>query len=155
MLEALEPAHWWLIAAGLFFAIEAFGIQGIGFLFAGFAAVITGALVEYEVIGFDDYIAQTAAWMALTAVFTALLWKRLKSWRVNPDADDHFSNMVGDEATVLDDGLHISRRGRVKWSGTTMVAEISEAAGVEKIEEGTIVTVVSVKGNCLIVAPRA
>lgn len=153
-MDALEPSHWWLIAAGLFFAIEAFGLPGIGFLFAGLAAIITGILIEYGPLEQDEMLKQTASFMALTAAFTVLLWKKLKRWRTNPSADGHFSNMVGDDATVLADGIHMTRGGKVKWSGTTMMAELSETAEVESIAEGEKVTVVSVKGNCLIVAPK-
>ena len=154
-MDALEPAYWWLIAAALFFAIEAFGVPGLGFLFAGIAALITGILIEYGPLDADNVIEQGAAFLGLTALFAALLWKRIKAWRTNPSADSSFSNMVGDEAVILEGGLEKGKRGKAKWSGTAMSAELSSDADIDSLDAETIVEIVAVKGNCLIVAPRS
>ncbi len=152
-MEGLAPSYLWLIFAAVFLALEAFGLPGIGLFFAGIAALITGLLVEYGAIAGDDYILQFGSFLVLTAVTAGLLWKQMQRWRTNPKADGEFNNMVGSEATVLEGGLHKGKRGKAKWSGTIMSAELSADAAIDTVEEGTIVQILAVKGTCLIVAP--
>ncbi len=148
-------SYYWLIAGALLLAIEAFGVPGIGFLFAGLAAVVVGVLIHLGVIDETNQVAQFAAFFAITAAFAALLWKKLKEWRTNPSSSDSYSNMVGDTAIVSGGGLQKGKQGQVSWSGTTMTAEIADDAGAEMLEDATVVTIVAVKGNKLIVAPKA
>ncbi len=151
----LPAAYGWLIAGGLLIALEAFGIPGIGFLFAGLAAIVVGILVQYGALAETDMILQLGVFGGLTGLLAALLWKRLKQWRVNPNATEQFSNIVGDIATVGKGGLQAGKVGQVSWSGTTMMALIDSKHEDGQIEEGTMVEITSVKGNHLIVAPQA
>lgn len=148
----IGPSNIWLIAGAVLLGIEAFGAPGIGFLFAGLAAVVTGVLVHLEILASDDTLAQVGVFFAITAVLAAVLWKKLKSWRASERCG--YSNMIGDVALVGKGGLQAGTRGQVSWSGTTMVAEMDMHCPVEGFAEGAAVEIVDVKGNVLIVSVR-
>jgi membrane protein implicated in regulation of membrane protease activity len=143
----MSPSILWLIAGAAFLALEAFGIPGIGFLFIGFGALGTAVTIEMGLINGADYISHLATFFITSTAFTALLWKRLKQWRIGKDT---YSNMVGDNAIVGKDGLIKGKEGTVQWSGTTMRAVLAPDAA-DIINEHTSVTIVAVKGNILTV----
>lgn len=45
----------WLIAGGLFILLEAMAIPGVGFLFAGCAAITTDGLIQFVMAGESQY----------------------------------------------------------------------------------------------------
>jgi membrane protein implicated in regulation of membrane protease activity len=141
----------WLIAGAVLLALEAFGIPGIGFLFAGIAAVIVGGFVELGVI---DPLAATTQWgvfFLTTTLLAVLLWKKLKTWRMNPNAP-HYSNIVGTEAIVTQP-LVGDAVGEVRWSGTLMRARLA-AQTVAELPVGATVIIREADGNILLVAPK-
>lgn len=140
----------WLIAGALMLALEALGIPGIGFLFAGLAAILVGTAVQSGIIGMEAYIAQIALWFTLTALFAALLWKKLKKWHISSKSSD-YQNMIGDNATIALSGLQKGAVGQVRWSGTLMSAELDPAESAHGLSEGTRVIITAVKGNVLVV----
>jgi len=150
---ALDASYIWLIIGAVLLAVEAFGVPGIGFLFAGLAAILVGLLVDFSVIAMDDYILQTGAFFAATALFAVVLWKKLKQWRTSSSKDKEYQNIIGDKAIVGRGGLQKGQTGQVSWSGTTMMAEIEENATVDGIKEGVVVKIIDVRGSKLIVAP--
>ena len=150
-----NPAHIWLIAGLLLIVIEVSIAPGLGFFFAGLAAILVGVLVRMEVVAVENLLAQFAWFFAFTVVIAAALWKQLQRWRTNPKAKGDYKNMVGDIAIVARDGLKRSSGGNVNWSGTTMRAELHAEAGVDELAEGAVVEVVEVEGNTLIVKPKA
>jgi membrane protein implicated in regulation of membrane protease activity len=141
----------WFIAGAVFLTLEALGITGIGFLFAGLAALVTGILVEYGVASPDGY-GQWAWFFGLTAAWAAILWKPMQRFMKTPK-EGGYSNMVGDDATVIEGGLAPGSKGKVRWSGTIMDAEL--APGMAALPAGASVIIREVKGNTLIVAPNA
>lgn len=141
----------WLIAAGVFLALEAFGLSGVGLLFLGLGALIAGIAIEYGGVGADAYVLQSAIFLVSSSVFAALLWKKLKNWRMKPEISE-YSNMIGDSATVSGAGLKRGVRGQVQWSGTTMQAEIDRSETVPEFGAGVVVKIVQVKGNVLYIA---
>jgi membrane protein implicated in regulation of membrane protease activity len=145
---AHDPAILWLALGALLLALEAFGLPGIGLLFAGLAAIIVGVAVQYEGIAIDDYVLQGAVFFLLTGVFGALLWKRMKQWRMNPKAGE-YNNMVGDIAVVAAGGLTKAQRGHAIWSGTRMKAEIADHEPTERFAEGTELRIAAVEGIVL------
>lgn len=151
---AIEPAQIWLIVGATCLAVEALGVPGIGFLFAGLAAVLTGLLVHLNVVDVDNTGIQIAVFFAATTVLAVALWKKLKSWRTSPATAGDYRNMIGDRAIVGQDGLKKGEIGQVAWSGTTMMAELSPRAAVSSCAQGEVVEIVEVKGNKLIVAPK-
>ena len=146
----LEPSILWLIAGALMLALEAFGIPGIGLLFAGLGAILVGVTLEAGLVGAENTVAQFAVFFAFTSVFAVLLWKKLKNWRLNP-RESEYQNMVGDSAVVALTGLKRGARGQVRWSGTLMSAELDASEPAQGLAEGTVVSIVAVKGNVLYV----
>ena len=151
---ALSAAYGWLIAGAVLLALEAFGVPGIGFLFAGLAAIVVGLLIHLNVIATDDLILQAAAFFGVTSLLALLLWKKLKQWRTDPQASNQFHNIVGDFATIGKGGLAAGQIGQVSWSGTTMMARLDASCAETELAEGAMVTITTVEGNHLIVAPQ-
>lgn len=141
---------YWLLAGAVLLALEAFGLPGIGFLFAGIAAIVVGALVEFGLINDLAYITQTGVFFILTTLLGALLWNKLKSWRVNPSAP-HYHNMIGTEAVVTRE-LFNDALGEVRWSGALMRARLAEKTGSAIV--GVTVIVREMDGNVLLVSPK-
>lgn len=152
-MPALDPTHLWLLVGAICLALEAFGIPGLGFLFAGLAGIVVAVLIHYQIIDEANYVAQLAAFFGLTGLLAAILWKKLKSWRMGSGKHSDYSNIIGDMATIGRDGLFKGRVGQVSWSGTSMMAELADDAPVDGCLEGDMVKIVDVKGNKLIVTP--
>jgi len=138
----------WLIAGAILLALEAFGIPGVGFLFVGLGALATAITIEIGVLHPLAHISQFACFFITSAAITALLWKRLKTWRIGKG--EGYSNMVGDVAIVGKGGLVKGHEGEVRWSGTNMRA-ILHADAAEALAEGATVTIIAVKGNIVTV----
>jgi membrane protein implicated in regulation of membrane protease activity len=144
----LSASIGWLIAGAVLLALEAFGIPGIGLVFAGLGAILTGIAIEIGAAGANDYVLQAAIFFASTIIFAALLWNKMKAWRLNPK-EKPYSNMVGDIAIVADAGLKKGTRGQVRWSGTLMFAEIDGHDTATEFAAGTQVRISAVEGNVL------
>lgn len=143
-------SSYWLVATGVFLLLEAFGLPGIGFLFAGLAALVTAAAIELGFIGSEALILQLALFSIVTAISAMLLWRKLKSWRMNPNAP-HYSNIVGTEAVTVE-GLSGSKLGTVRWSGTLMSARLADPHHAP-ISPGTTVRITTLDGSVLVVIP--
>lgn len=136
----------WLVAGALMLLVEALGIPGVGFLFAGLGAVGTGALISGGLLDTDAFLAQTASWFALTFLFAALLFKPLQRWRSRQRAAYH--SMIGTTANVTPPGLLPDQEGQARWSGTLMRARL--AAGQAPAETGAVLRILAVEGTVLI-----
>ena len=141
---------YWLLAGAVLLALEAFGIPGIGFLFAGIAGIAVGALVELGLIDPLAIVTQFAVFFLVTALFAALLWNKMKNWRMNPNAP-HYNNMVGTEAVVTQELIN-DAVGEVRWSGALMRARLADKTG--SVLVGTTVVIREMDGNILLVAPK-
>ncbi len=147
----MTPSIMWLLAGALFLALEAFGAPGIGFLFIGLGAILTGLLIELDILSSTDLVLQFAALFINSSMLAVLLWRKVKQFRGTHSKQGHYSNMVGDEAVVTKP-ITASAAGEARWSGTLMRAELAE--GQEPLIEGTRVTITAVNGNTLIVAAK-
>jgi len=145
----MSPSLLWLIAGAVFLALEAFGVPGIGFLFAGVAAFFVGLMIETGMLEATNYSWQIAAFFINSTFLAALFWKKLKAWHSAREGKG-YSNMVGDEASVIGT-LAPGKEGQVRWSGTIMRAKL---AGGEALTEGTIVVIEAVEGNLLTVRAK-
>lgn len=150
-METDNITYLWLIAGGVFLALEAFGIPGIGFFFAGMAALCVAIVVESAAVAPGDYFMQLVWFLGLTAAWAALLWKPMKQFWTRQKQGPAVGDVVGETVTVAEGGLKKGQEGRVHWSGTTMLAELAPAAAVTEIAAGGKARVVSVKGSKLIV----
>ena len=147
----MTPSILWLLTGAAFLAIEAFGAPGIGFLFAGLGAILTGLFIELDVIGSADYVMQAAAFFINSSLLAVLLWKKVKKFRAAPGEPGTYSNIIGDEAVVTLT-LTPGGTGEVRWSGTLMRAELEQ--GSDALTEGTAVIITAITGNILTVRAK-
>jgi membrane protein implicated in regulation of membrane protease activity len=145
----MSPTILWLIAGAVFIAVEIFGVPGIGFLFAGLAALVVGGGIEFGLIDADGYLVQFVLFFLISITSAIVLWKRLRDKR-----PPSYSNMVGTEAHVAAPGLAGKREGQVKWSGTLMRARLADDVNIDVLPEGETVIIRHVDGNLLHVVPK-
>lgn len=149
----MTPTTLWLIAGVAFMLMEAFGLPGVGFMFAGLGAIMTGVGLQFGLIAEDATTAQWTVFFIATAFWAWLLWKPLQRFHLNRQARQ-YQNMVGDTAYAGSSGLKKGAAGEATWSGTIMKAELAADAGVESIPGGAAVVIVDVKGATLVVKPK-
>ncbi len=154
MLSSLPAPYLWLIAGMVCLALEAFGISGIGFLFAGLAAIVVAVFIELNIVETGAYIAQFAWFFGLTMVWASLLWNPMRRFKIGKNTEPAYQNIVGDTAVVIEAALEKGKRGQVRWSGTVMQAEIAEDEKTTRIEVGSHVHIHAVKGSTLIIHAR-
>lgn len=140
----------WLVFGVFCFALEAFGLTGVGLFFAGLGGLGVAIMVKLGLVGDTSWVAQFAWFFALTAAWAAALWRPIKEYRMRRRKSD-YSNMVGERGTVVGAPLVKGRDGQVKWSGTMMVAELIADSTQAEIAVGEPVIIKEVKGNRLLV----
>lgn len=147
----MTPSILWLLTGAAFLALEAFGAPGIGFLFAGLGAILTGLLVELDLLNAGDYVAQFAAFFINSSLLAYLLWSKVKRFRAAPGKPGEYKNIVGDDAITVT-ALTPGHKGEVRWSGTLMQAELEK--GADALAEGTAVIITAMHGNILTVRAK-
>jgi len=147
-LSSLPPSSLWLIAGALLVILEIVLVPGIGFLFAGLAAISVGAGL---IVGWIDSLsAQFILFFLSTAFWTVILWKPLKKFIAGKDSG--FDDMVGSTAVVFDQSIEKGKMGKVKWSGTIMKCQFDpEADGLKVIPPETEVIITGVSRGILII----
>ena len=138
----------WLIAGGLFIFLEAMAFPGVGFLFAGCAAITTGGLIQFGIVEESNYILQASIFLSSSFLWAIILWVPLQHFHKKAKFGN-FSNMIGNTATVYNAPLIKGKQGEVKWSGTIMHAMLSDNSVIETLDEGTDVKIMEVSGNIL------
>lgn len=141
---------YWLIFGMVCLGLEAFGISGVGFLFAGLGAFLVGILIETGTVGIEAFAAQFAWFFGFSALTAALLWKPMKTWRITKKSPE-YSNMIGERATVFEIPLLKGKEGKVMWSGAPMIAELMAGSSAESLAVGEMVIIKDIKGNKLFV----
>jgi membrane protein implicated in regulation of membrane protease activity len=143
----------WLAIAVGFMLLEAFGMPGIGMMFAGLGALTSGLGVLSTLVAQDSYAVQLIIFFTSSLLWALLLWKPLQNMRVGkPEAE--YRNIVGDVAYVGTGGVTRERGGEVTWSGTIMRAELSKDTPVNEVLAGTQVVITAVHGATLVVTPK-
>jgi membrane protein implicated in regulation of membrane protease activity len=140
----------WLVGGAVLVVLEAFVAPGVGFLFAGFGAIMAGIFIGLGLIAPENYLLQFVVCFAFTALFAGLLWKKLKQFRQGKET---YSNIIGDTAIVESDLLKKGVDGKVKWSGTVLQARLVQNASVVQIPAGSQVTIEELRGNIAICRP--
>ena len=136
----------WLAAGAFFLLIEAFGLPGVGFLFAGLAALSTGILLKLG-IAFEGL--NSFAWFfGLTAFWALILWNKIQS---RPGVG--YNNIVGDSALISGAPTVPGAAFTVIWSGTQMDAELDPAAPQVPLAVGSTVKISALRGKTLLVTP--
>lgn len=140
----------WLLAGAVLLALEAFGVPGIGLLFAGMGAIVTGIAVETGLVDGADQLAQGAVFLLATSLSAMLLWRKLKTWRMNRKKES-YHNMIGNEAIVAQAPLKPGAPGTVQWSGTLLQATLE---GDTELAIGRRVVITAIDGNVVTVKAR-
>ena len=149
-----HPATVWMVVSVVFLLAEAFGIPGVGLLFAGLGALVAGLCVYGGVVAEESHNAQFIVFFVFSLVWAMLLWKPMQKFRVGKRHGE-YHNIIGTTAYVGGSGISRKDGGEVTWSGTIMRAELSASAGVDSIESGSAVVIVEVNGATLVVKPKA
>ena len=146
----IDVAVYWLIFAVFCFAMEAFGITGVGLFFSGLGAISVGVLMQTGTPLETSYTAQFAWFFVFTVIWAIVLWKPIKHYR-SRNKGAEYSNMVGDRATVYEAPLTKGKEGQAKWSGAVMIAELVSDSTVDEVAVDEAVIIKEVKGNKLFV----
>jgi membrane protein implicated in regulation of membrane protease activity len=154
-LEAFltNPANVWLASAVLLLLVEAFGLPGVGLLFAGLGALGVGLAIHGHAIAAENYTLQLIVFFVTSTVCAAALWKPMQKFRVGKH-QGQYHNIIGSTAYVGSNGITRKHGGEVTWSGTIMRAELSRNTGVEALEAGSQVVIVGLTGATLVVQPK-
>lgn len=142
----------WLFAGVFFLVLEALGLPGAGLLFAGLGALVAGILISMGLIGEADSLMQFIVFFLATGIWAAILWKPLQKFKTGRQ-EKKFNNIIGDTAVVGKVGLS-DEGGRVKWSGTTMNAQLAKEAAGQSLAPGAKVIITDIEGTTLIVKPK-
>lgn len=148
----LDAAIGWLLAGAVLVLLEVILLPGIGFLFAGLAAITVGGMVAFSAIAENATIMQFTWFFLLTGFWAAILWFPMKRLRYKTSGKA-YKNMIGDSAIVIGT-LTKHAYGQVKWSGTTMKARLVKECHTDSLPEGSEVEIVSVEGAKLYVKPK-
>ena len=151
-----DPVNAWLTAGALIVAFEAFTAPGLGLFLGGLGAICTALLIKGGIVGAASTGAQFAWCFGVTVAWTLILWKPLRKFRLHRKRGGSTienNNMIGETAIVGKGGLKSGSAGQVLWSGTVMNAELESAHGLE-LAEGAQVSIRSISGNTLKVAPK-
>ena len=143
----------WLLAAVVLMLVEAFGLPGVGLVFAGLGSLVVGFFIFSGMIAADNEAAQWTLFFISSLLWALVLWKPMQKFRVGKRHGE-YNNIVGGTAYVGGNGLTRKHGGEVTWSGTIMRAELSKAAGVEAVEPGSQVVITEVTGATLVVMPK-
>ncbi|MFI4983926.1 MAG: NfeD family protein [Rickettsiales bacterium] len=143
-------AQFWFLLGVILIIMEVMLGMTIVLLFAALSAFSVGFLLFIEKIGTMNITSQGALFLTFMLIWAALLWRRLKAFKDLKNPKDEYTNFVGQTATVIHD-LHKGTAGSVKWSGTTMNAQIEPTSKHDLFKKGEEVTVVAVKNNTFIV----
>ena len=148
-----HPSAVWMVVSVLFLLIEAFGIPGVGLMFAGLGALVAGLSVFSGAVAEDNHNAQFILFFVFSLVWAVLLWKPMQKFRVGKRHGE-YHNIIGTTAYVGGSGISRKDGGEVTWSGTIMRAELAASAAVDRIESGAVVVIVEVTGATLVVKPK-
>lgn len=148
----MTPTTLWLIAAVVFIALEAFGLPGVGFVFVGIGALMTGGALELGWLANEAVVNQFILCFAGAFLSALLLWKPLQKMRMG-NGSQGYSNMVGEVAQAGANGIS-KTTGEAIWSGTIMKARLADNAAIEQVAAGSQVVITDVVGATLIVKPK-
>lgn len=142
----------WLVVGVVLFVAEML-VPGIGFLFAGCAALTVGMLLNFAIISADDTLLQILVFVVSTAIWTLVLWKPIQKFRLGKNKTP-YNNIIGETAVVGSKGINKADGGEVFWSGANMRAKLHEHSTVEQLEAGSQVVIKEINGNILTVIPK-
>lgn len=151
--NANQHAFWVTVGfALLIIEAVALGFSTGVLLFSALGALVTGGLLWAGVLP-DTWLAGTASFGVSSAVLALLLWKpllKLQNYEV-PDKDNS-SDLVG-LRFVLKETVTRSQPGSTRYSGIDWRVEIDPRLGIDQIDAGTPVAVMSVEVGLFRIMP--
>lgn len=142
---------WFLIGIILMILEVALGMTVVLF-FCSLSAFTLGFFLYFGKVDPENFIGQGIIFLVFTFAWAALLWKQLKNFRDSKNKDEYV-NIIGQSAVIISD-IHKGKTGTVRWSGTTINAEIDPNSKHHLLAKGDEVTVVKVVNNIFIVDKR-
>lgn len=130
-----------------------FGFTTIIFLFAGLGALASGLLMSAGVIP-ETWIAGTACFGIATGIFSAVLWKPLKSMQDKPVPPRKPTSDIVGLAFVLMEDISVTSAGSYRYSGIDWKVEIDDSSDTDSLSKGDRVKVVSVDVGLLRVVKK-
>jgi len=149
-----HQAAFWVTAGFVILAVEvlAFGLASGVLLFAGIGALATGGLIWLGIVP-HTWIAGIACFAVTTAASALALWKPLKNFQgVGDVIPEPTSDLIGHQFR-LDESISVSKPGTTRFSGVEWRVEVADKAGVETIDAGKKVSVVSIDAGIFRVTP--
>lgn len=140
----------WLSAGIVLVALELVCVSTIGFVFAGFGALTTGAILHLGWIGAEETTLQFIVFLAATSLWTGALWLPVKRWHITR-LHKKPSEMIGDTAYIGSAGLSRRADAEVTYAGSIRKARLSDRNIAERLEAGTEVIITEVIGDTLVV----
>lgn len=156
MIEYIQEhqAGFWVAIGFLMLTAELliFGLSTLLLLLGGLAAVTTGILIYVGILP-DDWYFGFGSFGILSAAYGFLLWKPLQRFQNSGPAEQKpTSDLVGMDF-VLDEEITSAKPGTTRYSGVSWRVEVAREAGVDLIEAGKRVEVVSVDAGIFRVKP--
>ncbi len=125
-----------------------FQLSVVWLLFIGSGALAASALGW--ALGWQDWTLLTAAFVVLSVVITALLYRPLKRWQQQPGAIAG-NDAIGQQVLVKSP-IEPGQQGKVMWSGSEWPAELGEHE--EALGAGERAYILAVSGIRLRVSKR-
>lgn len=152
----MHMTEFWYIVGFALLALEALvlGLSTGVLLFVGLAAVLTGVLLQIELIP-ATWTASIASVGIGSAVITAALWrpfKRMQGSPHRPDSPTAKSDLVG-RLFVLEEALQSPAGRPYQYSGVRWKLRIDPETDSREIASGTMVEITSVRVGELWVKP--
>ena len=144
----------WVSIGFLMLVVEvlALGMSSGVLLFSALGALITGGLLWLGLLP-NTWLAGVACFGVSSAVAAALLWKSfLKLQNFEVPEKDNSSDLVGMKF-VLQQPVSLVAPGSTHFSGIEWKVQIQPGQGVERIDAGVQVSVVSVDAGLFTVLP--
>ena len=142
----------WFALGFLLLAIEilAFGFGSGVLLFGSIGALITGALLYFNILN-ADWLISIASFGLATGAAALLLWAPFKKLQSGAKlGNDRSSDLIG-HTFNLTSGLTRTDTATTRYSGVEWRVELSESALQDSIESGSRVRVTSVNAGVFFV----
>ena len=130
-----------------------FGFTTIIFLFAGLGALTAGLLMMAGVLP-ETWIAGTACFGIATGIYGVLLWKPLQKMQGAAVPQQEQSSDFDGMEFVLTSDISAETPGKHRYSGIDWKVEVDSDSGVERLNKGDRVVVVSTKVGVFQVAAK-
>lgn len=124
-ISSVSPIVWYALGI-ILIVLEVSGLQGVGLIFAGVAAITLGAFIDFHFILVSSTLEAIAFFFLFTIIWAIILWYPIKQLSKNSKLKK-FVDLVGTEAIIdTPEGLRKDKIGYVKWSGVRMRAKLDE-----------------------------